>query len=52
MEARTVNNLPPAASDDETVRCLLAIEFEQEELDRRSEHAVVRQGQPPHVASL
>ena len=27
MEARTVNNLPPAASHDETVRCLLAIEL-------------------------
>ena len=27
MEARTVNNLPPAASNDETVRCLLAIEL-------------------------
>ena len=27
MEARTVNNLPPTASHDETVRCLLAIEL-------------------------
>ena len=27
MEARTVNNLPPAASHDETVRCLLTIEL-------------------------
>jgi transposase len=27
MEARTVNNLAPAASNDETVRCLLAIEL-------------------------
>ena len=27
MAARTVNNLPPAASHDETVRCLLAIEL-------------------------
>ena len=27
MDARTVNNLPPAASHDETVRCLLAIEL-------------------------
>jgi transposase len=26
MDVRTVNNLPPAASHDETVRCLLAIE--------------------------
>src|SRR5215831_1581968 len=27
MEARTVNNLPPAASDDDAVRCLIAIEL-------------------------
>ena len=27
MEARTVNNPPPAASHDETVRCVLAIEL-------------------------
>jgi len=27
MEARTVNNLPPAASHDDAVRCLLAIEL-------------------------
>jgi len=27
MEVRTVNNLPPAAPDDDTVRCLLAIEL-------------------------
>jgi transposase len=27
MEARTVNNLPPAAPDDDAVRCLLAIEL-------------------------
>jgi transposase len=27
MDVRTVNNLPPAASHDETVRCLLAIEL-------------------------
>ena len=27
MEARTVNNLPPAATHDDTVRCLLAIEL-------------------------
>src|ERR1700726_5157846 len=27
MEARTVNNLPPAAPHDDAVRCLLAIEL-------------------------
>ena len=27
MEARTVNNLPPAGTDDDAVRCLLAIEL-------------------------
>src|SRR5215471_18402387 len=27
MEARTVNNLPPAAADDDAVRCLFAIEM-------------------------
>jgi transposase len=27
MEARTLNHLPPAASRDEAVRCLLAIEL-------------------------
>jgi transposase len=27
MDVRTVNNLPPAASHDETVRCLLEIEL-------------------------
>jgi hypothetical protein len=27
MEARTLNHLPPAASHDEAVRCLLAIEL-------------------------
>jgi transposase len=27
MEARTVNNLPPAAAHDDAVRCLLAIEL-------------------------
>src|SRR5215470_5660897 len=27
MDVRTVNNLPPAAAHDETVRCLLAIEL-------------------------
>jgi transposase len=27
MEARTVNNLPPAAPQDDAVRCLLAIEL-------------------------
>ena len=27
MDARTANSLPPAASHDETVRCLLAIEL-------------------------
>jgi transposase len=27
MEARTVNNLPPAAAHDDSVRCLLAIEL-------------------------
>ncbi|WP_028351705.1 hypothetical protein [Bradyrhizobium murdochi] len=27
MEARTVNNLPPAATHDDAVRCLLAIEL-------------------------
>jgi transposase len=27
MEARTVNNLPPAAPHDHAVRCLLAIEL-------------------------
>jgi transposase len=29
MEARTVNNVTPATSHDETVRCLLAIEFKK-----------------------
>ena len=27
MDAQTVTNLPPAATHDETVRCLLAIEL-------------------------
>src|SRR6516162_3606989 len=27
MEARTVNNLPPAGTDDDAVRCLIAIEL-------------------------
>jgi transposase len=27
MEARTVNNLPPAGTDDDAVRCLVAIEL-------------------------
>ena len=27
MKARTVNNLPPAATHDDAVRCLLAIEL-------------------------
>jgi transposase len=27
MEARTVNNLPPAAAHDDAARCLLAIEL-------------------------
>src|ERR1700752_4176953 len=27
MEARTVNNLPPAGAHDDAVRCLLAIEL-------------------------
>jgi hypothetical protein len=27
MEARTVNNLPPAAAHDDALRCLLAIEL-------------------------
>jgi hypothetical protein len=27
MDVRTVNNLPPAATHDEAVRCLLAIEL-------------------------
>ena len=27
MEARTVNNLPPATHQDDAVRCLLAIEL-------------------------
>jgi transposase len=30
MEARTVNNLPPAAPHDDAVRCLLAIELSKE----------------------
>jgi transposase len=30
MEARTVNNLPPAAPQDDAVRCLLAIELSKE----------------------
>jgi transposase len=27
MDARTVNNMPPAATHDEAVRCLMAIEL-------------------------
>ena len=27
MEARTVNNLPPAGTDDDAVRCLIAMEL-------------------------
>ena len=49
MEARTMNNLPPAGTHDDAICCVLAIELSKKELDCRGQHAVVGQDQSPHV---
>ena len=52
MEARAVNNLPPAASHDETVRCLLAIELSKKSWIVAVNTPLSDNGRPPHVAGL
>ena len=50
MEARTVNNLPPAAShDDDAVRCVLAIELSKKSWIVAVNTPLVEQDQSPHV---
>ena len=52
MEARTVNNLPPAETDDDAVRSLLAIELSKKSWIVAVNTPLVAQDQSPHVEAL
>ena len=52
MEARTVNNLPPAGTDDGRRTLSYCNRIEQEELDCCRQYALVGQDQSPHVEGL
>ena len=52
MDAWTVNSLPPAATHEGTVRCLLAIELSKKTWNCRGQYSQVAENQPLQVEGL